>query len=129
MGGPNAGAVLRAVMATTAFVPGGDAPGDVDDEITLTLPCQRPMIFHDSGVEMWDRVGVLEAPFDNCADHYSPSGCAKMLRDIVFRAHLHVLCPALLGNPSARENPVAVRLHSAARVVRVKPPPEGNRLP
>ena len=32
------GAVLRAAMAVTAFVPGGDAPGDVDDEIALTLP-------------------------------------------------------------------------------------------
>ena len=31
------GAVLRAAMAATAFEPGGDEPGDVDDDITLTL--------------------------------------------------------------------------------------------
>ena len=36
----NDGAVLRAVMVVTAFVPGGDAPGDVDDEVALTLPSQ-----------------------------------------------------------------------------------------
>ena len=38
LGKPNNGAVLRAAMAVTAFVPGGDAPGDVDDEVALTLP-------------------------------------------------------------------------------------------
>ena len=37
VGGSNAGAVLRAAMAATAFGPGGDEPGDVDDDITLTL--------------------------------------------------------------------------------------------
>ena len=36
----NDGAVLRAAMAVTAFVPGGDAPGDVDDEIAPMLPSQ-----------------------------------------------------------------------------------------
>ena len=39
-GEPNDGAVLRAATAVTAFLPGGDAPGDVDDEIALTLPSQ-----------------------------------------------------------------------------------------
>ena len=34
---PNAGAVLRAAMVVTAFGPGGGAPGDVDDDATLTL--------------------------------------------------------------------------------------------
>ena len=58
VGEPNDGAVLRAAMAVTAFVPGGDAPGDVDDEVALTLPSQRPIIFQDSEVEMRDRVGV-----------------------------------------------------------------------
>ena len=52
-----------------------------------------------------------------------------MLRDIVFRTHLDVLCQALLGYPSVRNTPVAIRLHSSARVVRAKPPPERNRLP
>ena len=51
VGEPNAGAVLRAAMAVAAFVPGGDAPGDVDDEVALTLPSQRPMIFKDSEVK------------------------------------------------------------------------------
>ena len=37
VGEPNAGAVLRAAMAVTAFRPGGDAPGDADDDATLTL--------------------------------------------------------------------------------------------
>ena len=32
VGEPNAGTVLRAAMAVTSFGPGGDAPGDVDDD-------------------------------------------------------------------------------------------------
>ena len=40
VGEPNDGAVLRASTAVTAFVPGGNAPGDVDDEVPLTLPSQ-----------------------------------------------------------------------------------------
>ena len=35
VGEPNDGAVLRTAMAATAFVPGGDAPGDVDDDVAL----------------------------------------------------------------------------------------------
>ena len=31
-------AVLRAAMAVTAFVSGGDAPGDAEDEVAMTLP-------------------------------------------------------------------------------------------
>ena len=45
MGEPNAGAVLPAAITVTAFGPGGDAPDDVDDEITLTLRSKRPMMF------------------------------------------------------------------------------------
>ena len=37
---PDAGAVLRAAMAVTAFGPGGGAPGDVDDDATLKLLSQ-----------------------------------------------------------------------------------------
>ena len=37
VGEPNAGAVVRLAMAVTAFGPGGDVPGDVDDDVTLTL--------------------------------------------------------------------------------------------
>ena len=67
VGEPNDG--VRVAMAVTAFVPGGDAPGDVDDEVTLTLPSQLAMIFHDSEVVMRDRAGVLETAVDNAVDH------------------------------------------------------------
>ena len=127
-GEPNDGAVLRAAMAVTAFVPGGDAPGDVDDDVALTLPSQRPMTFQDSDVEMRDRVGVLETAVVNAVDHSSPPECAKMLRYIVFRTHLDVLCRALSGDPHARKKPGAARFHIGARVVRAKPPSERNRL-
>ena len=79
VGEPNDGAVLRAAMAVTAFVPGSDAPGDVDNEVALTLPSQRPIIFQDSEGEMRDRVGVLEPSVDNAVDHSSPPESAKML--------------------------------------------------
>ena len=56
---PNAGAVLRAAMAVTAFGPGGDAPGDVDDDVTLELLSQRPMIpgFRGRDAQSFRRVG------------------------------------------------------------------------
>ena len=57
VGEPNDSAVLRAAMANTAFVPGGDAPGNVEDEVALTLPSQQSMIFQGSEVGMRDRVG------------------------------------------------------------------------
>ena len=44
VGEPDAGALLRAAMAVTAFVRDGDGSGDVDGEVALTLPSQRPMI-------------------------------------------------------------------------------------
>ena len=129
VGEPNDGFVLRATMAVTAVVPGGDAPVDVNDEVALTLPSQRPMIFKDSAeVEMRDRAGVLETAVDNAVDHGSPPECAKMLRDMVFRTHLDVLCRALSGDPPARKRSGAVRFHSGARVVRAKPPPGRNCL-
>ena len=59
VGEPNAGAVLRAAMVVTAFGPGADAPGDADNNVTLMLPSQRPMIFQDAEVEMQDRVVVF----------------------------------------------------------------------
>ena len=128
VGKPNDGAVLRASMAATAFVPGGDVPGDVDDEVALMLPSQRPMIFRDFDVEMCDRGGVLETADDNAVDHGSPSKCDKMPRDIVFRTHPDVLWRALSGDRHARKKPGAVRLQSRARVMAVKPPPKQNRL-
>ena len=109
VGESNHGAVLRTAMAVTAFVPGGDAPGDVDDEVTLTLPSQRPMIFEDPEVDIRDRVGVLETAVNDAVDHdFLPEG-AKMLRDIVFRTHLDVFRRKFLGNPPARVEPMAVR--------------------
>ena len=65
---PNAGAVLRAAMAATAVAPGGDAPGDVDDDVTLALLSQRPIIFQDSEVEVQDRLDALEAVVDDAVD-------------------------------------------------------------
>ena len=77
---------------------------------------------------MRDRAGVLKTAVDNAVDHGSPPECAKMLRDIVFRTHLEVLCRALSGDPHARRKPGAIRFHSGARVVQAKPPPERDRL-
>ena len=81
---PNADAVIRAAMAVTAFGPGGDVPGDVDDDVTQTLLFQRPTMLQDSELEVQDRVGALEMAVDDAVDHGLPSECAKMLRDIVF---------------------------------------------
>ena len=128
VGEPNDGAVLRAAMAVTAFVPGSDAPGDVDNEVALTLPSQRPMIFQDSEGEMRDRVGVLEPSVDNAVDHSSPPESAKMLPYVGFRTHLDVLRGALLCDPHVPKKTGAVRFHSGARVVRVKTPRKRNRL-
>ena len=83
-GEPNAGAVLRAVMAVTAFGPGGDAPGDVEDDVILTLLSQRLTMFKDAEVEIQDRVGTLETAVDDAVDHGLPPECARMLRNIVF---------------------------------------------
>ena len=107
---PNAGAVLRAAMAVTAFGPSCGAPGDVDDDATLMLLSQRPMMFEDSEVEMQDGVDSLGTAVDDAHDHESPLKCAKMLRDIVFRTHLDVFRPALLGDLPARLEPMTVRL-------------------
>ena len=101
-GETNAGAMLRVAMAVTAFGPGGDAPGDVDDGVTLALLSQRPMMFHDDEVEMQDRVGALETAVDDAVDHGLPPECAKMLRDIVLRTHLDLFCRASSGDPPAR---------------------------
>ena len=100
-GEPNAGAVLRAAMAATAFGPGGDAPGDVDDDVALMVLSRRSMMFQDSEVETQDRVGALETAVDNAVDHETPPEYAKMLRDIVLPTTLDVSRRALLGGPPA----------------------------
>ena len=119
VGEPNAGAVLRAVMAVTALGPGRDASHDVDDEVTLLS--QRSMTFQDSEVEMQDRVGAMETAVDDAVDHGLPPECAKMLRDIGFCTHLDVYRRAPLGDSPARVDPMPVRLQPGARSVRAKP--------
>ena len=120
VGEPNAGAVLRAAMAVTAFGSSGDTPGDVGDDVTVTLLSQRPMVFQDSEVEMQDRVGALETAVDDAVDHGLPPECAKMLRDTVFRTHLDVFRRALLSDPHARVESMTVRLQPGTRAVRAK---------
>ena len=85
VGEPNAGVVLRAAMAVTAFGPGGHAPGDVDNNVTLVLSSERPMTFQGSKVEMRDRVGVLEMAVDNAVDY----GAAGMCQDAARYRYSH----------------------------------------
>ena len=87
---PNAGVVLWAAMAVTGFGSGGDAPGEIDDDVTVTLLSQRPMVFQNFEVEMQDRVGALETPVDDAVDDGLPPECATMLHDVVFRTHFSV---------------------------------------
>ena len=68
VGEPNAGAVLRAALVVAAVGPGGDAPGDVDDDVMLTLPSPRPMMLQDSEAEMQGRVGKLATAVDDAVD-------------------------------------------------------------
>ena len=124
VGEPKAGAAVRAAMAVTAFSPGGDAPGDLDDDVKLTLLSQRPMMFQDSEVEVQDRLGGLEMAVDDAVDHGLRPGCAKMLRDIVFcgfHTHLDVFRRALLDDPPAHVEPMTVRLQPGARAMQAKP--------
>ena len=118
---PNAGDVLRAAMAVTAIRLAGDAPGDVDDDVTLTLLSQRPMMIQDSEVGMQDREDALETVVEDAVDHGLTPECAKMLRDIVFRTHLDVFRRGLLGDPPARLEPMMVWLQPGARAARAKP--------
>ena len=115
-------------MTVTAFVLGGDAPGGMDHEATLTVSSTRPMIFQDSEVEMLDHVGGSETAFETSVDRHTPPRYARTLRDIIFLVHLDVFCRALTGDLPARKKPVAVRLHPGARVWRANCPPERNRL-
>ena len=90
VGDPNAGAVQRAAMAVTAFGPGGDASDDEDDEVTLTLLFQRPMLLQDCEVEMQDCAGALGTAVDVVVTDGVPPASAKMLPDIVFRTQIDV---------------------------------------
>ena len=97
VGEPNDGFVLRAAMAVTAFVTGGDAPGDVDDEVALTLPSQRPMIFQECGIvrACWRRLSITlltVAPRRNVPRCCAISFFARTLTCYVGRCrvtHLH----------------------------------------
>ena len=93
--------MLLAAMPVTAFGTGGDAPGDLDDDATLPLRSQRPMMFQDDEVEMQDRVGALETVVDDAVDHGLPPECAKILGGTIFRTHLDVFRRALLGDRAA----------------------------
>ena len=108
-------------MAVTVFGPGGGAPGDVDDDATLTLLSKQPMMLQASEVEMQNRVGALGTAVDEAGDHDLAPECAKMLRDIVFGTHLDVFRRALMGNPPSRVERMTVRLQPGARAVRVTP--------
>ena len=82
----NDGVVPRAAISVTEFGPGGDAPGAVDNDVTLLLLSQRPLVFQYDEVGMQDRVGSFETAVDGAVDHGLPSECecAKMPRDIGF---------------------------------------------
>ena len=129
VGEPTGGAVLRAAMAVTAFGSGGDAPGDVNGVVTLTLLSQRPITFQDSEVDMQDRVGALETAVDDAVDNGLPPECSKMLCDIGIRMHVEVFRRVLLIDSPAGVEPMTVRRQPGARAVRAKPRPERNRLP
>lgn len=57
---PALGAVEWAAMAVTAVRPGFDTPGDVNGDVTLTWPSQRPMPLQDSNLKTGDSVVELE---------------------------------------------------------------------
>ena len=59
VGEPHVGAVLWSAMSAMALGLVCDAPGYVDDKVTLPLLSQRPMVFQHSEAEMQDRVGAL----------------------------------------------------------------------
>lgn len=124
MSEPKAGAVRRAAITCRAFVPCGDVPGDIDNDITLTLPSQRRMILKDSEMEMRERMDLLKTAVDNDAvDNGSPPEILFFARTSTCYGgrclviHLHAT------------KPEAVLLHSGAKVVRAKATSERSRLP
>ena len=122
MGEPNAGFVLWAAIAMTAFGPGIDAPGEVHDDVTLMLRSQRPMSLHD-------RVGVFEMLIDDAVDHGFPAECAKILRNIACRKQDKVFRLAIQHDPPARLKHMIVWLQRSARVVQEIPISDRTHLP
>ena len=78
---------------------------------------------------MHNRLGALETAVEDAVDNGSLPECAKMKRDIVFRAHLDVFHRAVLGDRLSRVEPTAVQFQPGEMVMRTKPPPECNCLP
>ena len=75
--------MMLVAIVITSFGPGVDAPGEVDDDVTLTLMFQRPIYLEDPGVGARDHVDLFKALTDDVVDHGFPASCAKMLRDIL----------------------------------------------
>ena len=121
MGEPNADALLQAVISVKAFGPGGDASGDVGDEVTLILLSRRPMMFQNSEGEMQDRVGAFESAVYDDVGHGLPPERSNISRDVGFRTHLDVFRRALLGDLPACVKPMTVRLQPSSRAVGAKP--------
>ena len=119
MGEPNA--VLWVAIAITSFGPGVDAPGEVDDDVTLTLMSQRPIYLEDPGIGARDHVDLFKALIYDAVDHGFPATCAKMLRDIVSPKKHEVFRHAIQGHPPARVEHIIVWLQRCASMVRVKP--------
>ena len=89
MGEPNDGAVLRAAMAFTAFVPDG-APYHVNDEFTLTLRSRRPTILQDSEVFGIDVMTQLKAAI--LKEKRRPDGAGRELTARSVGGPNQVLC-------------------------------------
>ena len=88
-------------IAITSIDPAVDAPGKVEDNVTLTLRSQRRVTLQDPGVGARDRVGVFEAFIDDAVDYGFPAKYAQMLRDFVCRKQHEVFRHAIQGHPPA----------------------------
>ena len=126
-GEPNSGAVLWVSIAITAFAPGVDVPGEVVDDVTLTLLTTDAL--RDPGVEARDREGVFEALIYDTVDHGFPAECRKMFRQIVCRKQQEVFCCAIKSDRPTRVEHMIVWLQRDASVVRIKRPSDRARLP
>ena len=117
----NAGAVPWVAIAITSFGPVVNAPGEVDNDVTLTLPSPRPMNLQDPGVGARNSVDVFEALIDDAVDHVFQSKCSKMLRKIVCRKKHEVFRHAIQSHQPARVKHMIVWLQRDAGMVRVRP--------
>ena len=126
VGEPNAGVVLRAAMAVTAFGPGSDAPGDVDNNVTLVLSFERPMTFQGSKVEMR---GSCERVGDGGRQRCRPWGCRNVPRCCAVSLFARNLaCSVGRFWATHLHEPMTVWFQPGSRAVRAKPQPERDRL-